>query len=79
VRENINNGWTAIVDGDWSLNGDQLVLEVRNGNETAYVFLNRSGDILTQPSFGILPLPIVTIPLQPVLPVLPIITITPSP
>ena len=79
IRENINNGWTAIVDGDWSLNGDQLVLEVRNGNETAYVFLNRSGDILTQPSFGILPLPIVTIPLQPVLPVLPIITITPSP
>jgi len=79
VRENINNGWGAIVDGDWSLNGEQLVLEVRTGNETAYVFLNRSGDILTQPSFGILPFPIVTIPLQPVLPVLPIITITPSP
>ena len=48
----INGGWDAIVDADWSPDGQRLVVEVRAGRDTAYVYLAADGTVIGQPDFG---------------------------
>jgi hypothetical protein len=52
VESGINPGWDAVVEADWSADGQQLVVEARNGGETTYVFLSAEGTVLGEPDFG---------------------------
>lgn len=52
VAAGINAGWDSIVDADWSPNGQRLVVEIRSGGDTAYVYLSADGAIVGEPELG---------------------------
>ncbi len=46
----ITGGWTEITDGDWSYDGQRLVVEAVTGGSPTYYFYDGSGNALGQPS-----------------------------
>jgi hypothetical protein len=51
VGSPITGGWTSITDGDWSNDGQRLVLEALNGSAVAYYYYDANGTFLGQPIF----------------------------
>jgi pSer/pThr/pTyr-binding forkhead associated (FHA) protein len=47
----ITGGWNAIVDADWSNDGQRLVVEATTGAAVGYYYYDANGNFLAQPSF----------------------------
>ena len=47
----ITGGWTSITDGDWSNDGQRLVLEVLNGSAVQYLYFDANGNATGSPVF----------------------------
>lgn len=47
----ITGGWTSITDGDWSNDGQRLVVEALNGAAVAYYYYDAGGNFIGQPAF----------------------------
>lgn len=47
----ITGGWTSITDGDWSNDGQRLVLEVLTGAVVNYLYYDASGNATGAPAF----------------------------
>lgn len=44
-------GWTSVTDGDWSIDGQHLVIEAMNGDTPAYYYFDANGNLTNQPAF----------------------------
>jgi hypothetical protein len=51
VGSPITGGWTSITDGDWSNDGQRLVVEALNGTAVAYYYYDANGNFVGQPVF----------------------------
>jgi len=47
----LTSGWTSVTDGDWSIDGQHLVIEAVNGDTPAYYYFDANGNLTSQPTF----------------------------
>jgi hypothetical protein len=47
----ITGGWTSVTDGDWSNDGQRLVVEALTGSNVEYYYYDAGGNLISQPAF----------------------------
>jgi hypothetical protein len=47
----ITGGWNSITDGDWSNDGQRLVVQAKHGDAVRYHYYDANGNLTGEPTF----------------------------